>query len=218
MQVMEAAVRLLLQVHLRDEELHPLLQVDAEHARGIRRHAVAVLGEPALEAAALRGGQDQDVVLADRVARLDLHAERVRAGRVGHLRRRRHPAHQTEPLLALRGLTGIRVPVLDEPRRGERVEVIDRGAVADVDLVALQHDRHRHDERELARVALEVVRHREHGAIAVAHEHDLRGVVEQLRVAGGDEEPAERVRVSRERERETERDENRQSLHGSLLT
>ena len=85
----------------------------------------------------------------------------------------------------------VRVEVLDQPRRRIGVEVIDERLVADVDLLALQERRHRNDDGELLQVALEVVGHRHHRAIAVAHQHDLRGLVEQLGVGLGDVEAAE---------------------------
>ena len=91
---------------------------------------------------------------------------------------------------------GIVVEVLDQPRRRVGVEVIDQRLLADVDLLALEQRRHRNHDGELLRLALEVVRHRHHGAIAVAHQHDLRGLVEQLGVGLGDVEAAEAERAS----------------------
>ncbi len=51
--------------------------------------------------------------------------------------------------------------------------MVDDGLVTDVDLTALDEGRYRNDDREVFHVALEVVRHRYYGALAVAHEHDL---------------------------------------------
>ena len=78
-------------------------------------------------------------------------------------------------------------------------------AVADVDLLALEHRRDRHDQRELLELALVVVGHGEHGAVAVAHQHHLRGLVEQLGVGLGDVEAAEGERRSRHQEEQGER-------------
>src|SRR5262249_43266285 len=83
-QIGEAEARLLAEVHLRDEELHALLEIDAESTRRAGRHAVLVLDEPLLEPVALLRGENEDVVLADGVARLDRHAERTILPR-GHL-------------------------------------------------------------------------------------------------------------------------------------
>ena len=69
--------------------------------------------------------------------------------------------------------------------------MVEQRLVADVDLLPLEHGRHRDHHRELLRVALEVVGHGEHGAVAVAHQRDLRGLVEELRVGLGDVEAAE---------------------------
>ena len=78
-------------------------------------------------------------------------------------------------------------------RRGARVgvEVVEERPLADVDLLALEERRHRDDDGELLGIALEVVRHREDGAVAVAHQDHLRGLVEELGVGLGDVEAAE---------------------------
>ena len=60
-----------------------------------------------------------------------------------------------------------------------------------MDLAALDERGHGDDHGELRRVALEVVGHRQHRAVGVAHQHDLRGPVEDLRVGLGDVEAAE---------------------------
>src|SRR5262249_51550580 len=65
--------------------------------------------------------------------------------------------------------------------------------VADVNLTLLQHGRHGHDHRELLQVPPEVVRHRQHRAIALADEDDLRRLVEQAGISPGYVEAAERA-------------------------
>ena len=77
---------------------------------------------------------------------------------------------------------------------------------ADVDLLLLEHDRHRNHDRELLGVALKVARHREHGPIAVSGQHHLRRVVVELGVPLGDVEAAEGERARRGR-REQEKGE-----------
>ena len=68
--------------------------------------------------------------------------------------------------------------------------------VADVDLPFFEERRHGDDHREILRVALEVVDHRQHGLVPLAGEHDLGGVVENLGVGLGDVEAAKGVGVS----------------------
>ena len=75
--------------------------------------------------------------------------------------------------------------------------MIDQRLVRHVDLLAADEGRHRDHDRKLRRTALEVVGHRQHGAIAVAHQHDLRRAVEDGGIGLRDVEPAERAqRVS----------------------
>ena len=74
--------------------------------------------------------------------------------------------------------------------------MIDDGFVTDVDLTTLDEGRHWHDDGEVFDVALEVVRHRYNGAPAVAHEHDLRGAVEQAGIGPGDIKAAKCLRVA----------------------
>ena len=82
--------------------------------------------------------------------------------------------------------------------------MIDERFVGDVNLSALDLRRHRDDDGEVARAALEVVGHRHDGPVLIADDDHLRGAVEDLRVALGDVEAAERVRVSRGEQRDDE--------------
>ena len=189
-QVGEAELRLLLQVDLGDEELHPLLEIAAEHPRGPGGNAVAVLAEPGLQPVALLGGEDQDVVLAHRVGRLDgdpqaLRAARRRAACAGGAGAAAAPWPTT--VEAGRGL----VEVLDESRRRVGVQMIEERPLGDVDLLALEEGGDGDDDGELFRIALEVVGHGEDRAVAVAHQDHLGGLVEQLGVGLGDVEAAE---------------------------
>ena len=86
---------------------------------------------------------------------------------------------------------GIGVEVFGQPRRAVGVDALEDLRVADMDLALLQDRRHRHDQREFGEVALEIVAHADHGAIAVAREDHLRGFVEELRVGLADVEAAE---------------------------
>ena len=179
------------QVDPGDEESHPLLDVAAEHLLRAGRYPVAVASQPRLESGALLGREDNDVVFANRIGGLDGDAERRLANaacgphrNVVRARRGRH--------LHGDGATWVAIEVLDQSRRRIGVEVVDDGLVADVDLVARQQRGHRDDDGEFARVALEVVRHGDHGAVAIPCEHHLRGAVEQCGVRLGDIETAER--------------------------
>ena len=92
--------------------------------------------------------------------------------------------------------------------------MVDEGLVADVDLLALQHRRHRNDDGKLLRVAPEVVGHRQHRAIAVAHQHHLGGAVEQLRVGARDVEAAEGgKRIREQQDAHCERDDEQEAFH-----
>ncbi len=66
----------------------------------------------------------------------------------------------------------------------------------------------------------EVVGHRENGLVLVAHEHDLRGVIEEAGVRLGDVETAERADLGvHERERGGEgRAPEDESFHAKLLS
>ena len=70
--------------------------------------------------------------------------------------------------------------------------MIHQRLVAGMDLILLKDHRHRDDDRELLGIPLEVVRHSQHSLIVLAHQDDLRGFVEQLRVSLRDVETAER--------------------------
>jgi hypothetical protein len=59
-----------------------------------------------------------------------------------------------------------------------------------VNLSLLQHGWNRNHNRELLRISLEVVRHRQHRSVALTNENNLRRFVEQLRVSLGAVEPA----------------------------
>ena len=72
--------------------------------------------------------------------------------------------------------------------------MIDDRFVTDVDLPPLDERRHRNDDGEVFDIPLEVVRHRYYGALAVAHEHDLRSAVEQARIGPGDIKAAKCLR------------------------
>src|SRR5205085_11781004 len=102
-----------------------------ENGRCTRRNGVAVLAEPGLEAVALRGGEDEDVVLADGVARFDRDAETAGAllsadsFHLRHSSHRSHTIHHVHPARVV-------IEVLHQPPRGIRIEMIDEGLVSDV--------------------------------------------------------------------------------------
>src|SRR5215510_14577069 len=69
--------------------------------------------------------------------------------------------------------------------------MIEKCFVADVNLPLLQNHRNGNDYGELFRITAKIVRHRQDGPIALAYEHNLRSLVEQLRVSLGHVEAAE---------------------------
>ena len=87
--------------------------------------------------------------------------------------------------------------------------MLEELAVPDVDLIALEHGRHRNHQGELGQRAAVVVAHGEHGAVPVTHQRDLRGFVEQLRVRLPHVEAAERQRGCGVKEHEERQDQQR---------
>ena len=182
----EAELLLLLEVHLGDEELHALLEVAAEHARRRRRGCGS--RPPSARSRGRRlclRREDQDVVLADGVPGLDRHAERLRARRLSFGRPRLGGPPRAVALVARRLLRArIRIEVLDQPRRRERVEVIDErfcrrcGSAPFSSTVGTGTTIANSLGSPWKSLAM-----RQHGAVAVAHQHDLRGAVEELGVA-----------------------------------
>ena len=69
--------------------------------------------------------------------------------------------------------------------------MVEQRLLTDVNLILLQNRRHRNDDRELLRIALEVVGHRQHRAVLVTNEDDLRRLVVKLGISLGDVEAAE---------------------------
>ena len=165
-----------------------------------------VRAQPRLEARGFRRRQDQDLVLGDIELRLDLDAVLLllvaadvhRATRLRRRRRQRlvRPHHRARVLL----------PVLDEPRRAERVGVLEHVLRQRLDVLLVQHDRHRNHHREVRERSLVVVLHRQHGPRAFAHQHDLRRVREHLVARAADVEATERMRVGRLRSDHERRD------------
>ena len=117
------------------------------------------------------------------------------------------PGHFVDPARIL-------VEVLDQPRRGIRIDVIDERLLGDVDLIARDEGRDGNHDGELFRIAFEVVGHRQHRAIAVAHEDDLGRLIEDRRVGTGDVEAAERAeRLSEGPETRGEGNEEQETAH-----
>ena len=65
------------QVHARHEKLHVLRDIGPKDVLGPIGDAVSVLLQPGCQAIGFLGGQDDDVIFADRVFSLDLHAQRL---------------------------------------------------------------------------------------------------------------------------------------------
>ena len=69
--------------------------------------------------------------------------------------------------------------------------MFQQGRIAHMDLLLLQNSRDRHHQRELLHLALEVIRHRDHGLVVVPRDGHLGGLVEQFRIGLTNIEPAE---------------------------
>ena len=80
-QISKARLGLLFEIYLRDEELHLLLDIGLQRLGRPARKLVSALLEPGLEAVGLFRAEDEDVVLADGILRLDSDSERLGAGR-----------------------------------------------------------------------------------------------------------------------------------------
>ena len=154
-----------------------------------------MLGEPAQQRTAVVGTQNEHVVFVDFVARFDADGGLECADIHRHDRFAHSAAEIAHFLARSRHVrTRIRIVVFDQPGRRIRVELGHPRRIADVDLPALQHHRHGHDQREFLGIALVVAGQRQHRAVAVAHQHHLRAMVEQLRLPAGDIETAKGVR------------------------
>ena len=83
--------------------------------------------------------------------------------------------------------------VFSEPRAGVGVEPLEGSLFGDAHLALLQHGRRRHHQRELVERPRVVIQHRQHGALAVAHQHHLARFVEQTGVCLAGVKAAERT-------------------------
>ncbi len=149
-----------------------MLKVAVDDGFSAFRDAVVVLVQPFDQAAAFFGRQDQDVVFADRVTRLDRHAtsaptllEFAPGSRRGCI--------VTGLQRVLVTQAGILVVILDKSRCRVCIKMIDECLVGNVDLFALDERRYRDDDSKVLDVTLKVVCHGDDGSIAVANEDDL---------------------------------------------
>ena len=78
-QVRVSQLGLFLEVHLRNEEAHLLLDVAGKNPRSSPGRLVAVFAQPGFQSIALFSREDLDVILADGVLRLDRNAQRLRS-------------------------------------------------------------------------------------------------------------------------------------------
>ena len=92
---------------------------------------------------------------------------------------------------------GSGIEVLDQARRTVGVDFLEQLAIADMHLPLLQHDGHRHHQRELGRLALVVVHQADDGLVVMMRDHDLRRVIDERAVGLADVEAAKRARVTR---------------------
>ena len=90
-------------------------------------------------------------------------------------------------------VAGVGVGVLHQARSGVGVDPLDEVPIADVDLFSMEDGGDRDHQGEVGEVALEVVGHRDHRPLALARQHHLRRVVEELGPRLADVEAAEGV-------------------------
>jgi hypothetical protein len=102
------------------------------------------------------------------------------------------------------GVARILLPVLDESRRRELLELREDVLGERLDVLLLEDDRNGDHHREVRGRPLVVVGHAQHGARAVAHERDHGGIRVKRCVARRHVEPAKGLRGPR-RDREAER-------------
>ena len=185
-------------IDLRDEELRAALDVRPEQGLGAVGDLVLVVAQPGLEPRRVRRRQDQDLVLADVELRFDRDApHRPVASAEPEPARCLTDCVTEQPTIDAVVLARVLFPVLDQARRTERVDPIEHVGGERLDVLLVEHRRHRNHHREALEWTLVVVLHRQHGACAVAHQHDLGRVVDHLAARGADVEPAERVRSAR---------------------
>ncbi len=82
--------------------------------------------------------------------------------------------------------------IFDQARSGEGIDVIDRLHLDHTDLFSLDEGRDWNDQGEFLGLAFIVARHGNRGGLALAREHDLGRLVEQLGIRLGDVETAKR--------------------------
>jgi hypothetical protein len=215
-EVAEPELGLLLQVHPRHEKAHLLLDVAPEHGGGAGGDPIAVLLQPGLETPALLGGEDEDVVLAHRVAGFYRDAEALLAPLIRALHHR-HRGTCYRPSL-FHPLAGVRVEVLDQAGGGVGIEVVEKSPIRHLDLLALDEGGDGNDDGKLLEGALIVVGHGHDRLVAVADEGHRGGLVEELRVRLGDVEATKSLgplsRGSGQQEAEAA---NREPAHEPLL-
>ena len=84
--------------------------------------------------------------------------------------------------------------IFDQARRGVSVKMVDHFFVTDIYLAFFNQSRYRNHDGEFFRVAFKIVDHSDHGLVVLAHEHDLRCFIENLRIGFGDVETAKAMR------------------------
>src|SRR5439155_12824013 len=126
---------------------------------GVRGDLVVVRAEPRVEAGGVLGAEDENLVLADGELRLDLHAaERSEADPLASPAAAGADARE----VARAGISAavrarILLPVLDEPRRAELVDLREDVLRERLHVLLLEHDGHRNDHREVLRGTAVVV-------------------------------------------------------------
>ena len=182
--------RLLLEIYLGHEKAHVLFQVTTYYGSRAFRYLVAAFCKPGDQTIALFGGQNKNVVLANRVLCFNGYA--TAPGSQVHLLDRARQSrtlcrHVVRHWIAH---AGIRVVVFDEARRRIGIQVVNQASLGDIDLSTFDKRRNGNDNGKIFDIALKVISHRYDGSVVVTNQHDLRRLVEKARIGPRDKEAA----------------------------
>ncbi len=173
-------------VDLGDKELHALLDIGSQQRLGARRNVVLLLAQPSVQAGGVLRREHDDLVLTDLKLSLDRDTQAAPRLTTAILEFGRPRAHLSLALVLPLRRAGVLLPVLDQARGRERIDVGKQLVAQGLDVVLLENDRHWHHHREVLRRPLIVVAHRQHRAGALAHHHHHGRVVKEIGIRAAD--------------------------------
>ena len=162
------------EVHLGHKKLHSATDVGGQSRGRAERDRVVVLAQPGFQPVGLFSGQDDNVVLTNRVFGFDRHPQGFgssyalhpdltngkTAKRLGHA-----PCVQTR----------IWIVILHQTRGRVGVEMLNDLGVNHPHHLALKKNGHRHNQGKFLGLTPVVVDHGQDSLIVIADNHDLRG-------------------------------------------